>query len=219
MDFRGLTDSRQLFPAQHVHDAVAADAALQDYRAAGALFHSADSNGSLRDCDSFHHFESLLGLRCRDKHRKTAFIRHVQRIEAENFAGALNNFIDRNRDFFQIDADLAVASNLVQGRRQAATGQVAQAVNLDSGIQECFDRGPDVVGVAENWGLELQSLAHGENCNAVTAEIAADDDHISGLNRLWTDRSFHVRFDQPNPRSVNENAVAFALVDDFRVAG
>ena len=37
-------DSRQLFAAQHVDHAVAADAALEDYRAAGAVFNAADAD-------------------------------------------------------------------------------------------------------------------------------------------------------------------------------
>jgi hypothetical protein len=37
-----LADSRQLLPAQHVHDAVAADSALQDHRAAWLCVYVSD---------------------------------------------------------------------------------------------------------------------------------------------------------------------------------
>ena len=45
--FQMLANPRQLFPAEHVHHAVAADAALQDHRAAGSLFHFTDANRPL----------------------------------------------------------------------------------------------------------------------------------------------------------------------------
>ena len=48
-------------------------------------------------------------------------------------------------------------------------------MDFDSGIQQCFDRGPDRSRVAENRRLEFQAFAHGENRDAVAAEIAADD--------------------------------------------
>src|SRR5262249_511115 len=41
-------NSRQLFPAQHVHDSIPADAALQDDGATGSRFNSADAHSSLR---------------------------------------------------------------------------------------------------------------------------------------------------------------------------
>ena len=39
------------------------------------------------------------------------------------------------------------------------------------------------------------------------------------LNRRRADRSLHVRFDQADAGGVDENAVSFSFVDDFRVAG
>ena len=39
-----LADPRQLFAAQHVHDSIPTDSALQDDRPGGAFFYFADAN-------------------------------------------------------------------------------------------------------------------------------------------------------------------------------
>ena len=53
----------------------------------------------------------------------------------------------------------------------------------------------------------------------MSAEITADNDYISGLNGRRTNRLFDVRFNYSNSRSVQENSVALAFVDDLRISG
>jgi len=83
-----------------------------------------------------------------DENSEASFIRHVKRVEAEDFAGTLHRFVDWNQRFVQLDADVAVRSDLVQRCREASARQIAQAMDLDSGVQQRFDRRPDVGAVA-----------------------------------------------------------------------
>src|SRR4051794_32150650 len=99
----GLADSRQLLAAKHVHDAVAADATLQHNDTAGNLFDSADADRGLRDFNLFQNVERRISLRCRDENRKASFVGYVERIQAENLAGALHDFVYRDQSLFQLD--------------------------------------------------------------------------------------------------------------------
>ena len=141
----------------------------------------------------------------RNEDRKAAFVRDIERIEPENFTGALDGFFYRDQRFFQLDADISIGGDFVQCCREATAREVAQAVDFDSGIQQRFDRGPDAIGITENRRLEFKAFADGEDCDAVAAKISADDNGVAGLNRRWADRPFHVRFDQSNAGGVDED--------------
>ena len=91
-----LANSWKLFPAQHIHYTVAANAALEDDSASGTLFDPADADCTLRDFHFFKHFERGIGLGCRDEYGEASFICDIERIETENFTGTLYGFIDRN---------------------------------------------------------------------------------------------------------------------------
>src|SRR5208337_758160 len=66
-------DSRQLFPAQHVHHPIAADAALQNDGAAGALFHFSYADGCSRHLDFLQNVERCVGLRFRNEYGEATF--------------------------------------------------------------------------------------------------------------------------------------------------
>jgi len=152
-------DSRQLFAAEHVDDSVPTDAALQDHGTSRALFDFAHADCALRDFYLLHYLERGIGLRGGNEDGEASFIRDIERIEAENFASALHGFVHWDERFFQLDADVAIVRDFIQRRRQTSAGEVAQAVNFDSCIEQRFDRRPDIGAVGQNWRLEFQSFA------------------------------------------------------------
>ena len=52
----------------------------------------------------------------------------------------------------------------------------------------------------------------------MAAKITTDNDYISRLNGSWANRPSNVRFNYANARSVHENSVALAFVDDLRIS-
>ena len=89
----------------------------------------------MRDFNFLHYLERGVGLRGWDEDGEAAFVGDVERIEAEDFARALHCLLHGNQSLFQLDADIAVGGDLVQRRGETAAGQIAQAMDFDSGIQ------------------------------------------------------------------------------------
>ena len=131
-----------------------------------------------------------VGLRGGNEDREAAFVGHVERIEAEDLAGALHRLVHRDQRFFQLDADVPVAQAIsfsvvarpprVRSRRQCTSIPA---------LKQRLDRRPELARVAHDWRFEFQAFAHRENRDAVAAEIAADDDRVAGLRPMRADRS------------------------------
>src|SRR5262252_1511297 len=90
----GLTDSRQLFAAEHINNPVPTDAALQEHRPPGSLFYPADAHRTFRYFNPFQNTQRGFHLRGGDECCKSSFVRYIQRIKPQNFACALHNFMD-----------------------------------------------------------------------------------------------------------------------------
>src|ERR1022692_355624 len=118
-----LTDFWQLLAAQHTYDTVAADAALQNSRAFRTAFYFSDTHRTFGDRNLFRTSKRSTKLRVRNEDCEASFIRDIQEIEPENFAGAWYRLLHGNQSFFQLDADVSVGRDLVQRRGSEASSR------------------------------------------------------------------------------------------------
>ena len=187
---RVSANARQLLPAQHVDDAVAADTALQHDRGARSSLPLFRRAPSLPRPDTVFITSSAAsacapGTKTAKRPSFATYSGSSPRISQALCTVSCTGI----RALFQLDADIPVGGDLVQRRCQAAARQVAQAVHFDSGIQQRLNRRPDRSRVAQDRRFEFQALAHGENRNAMPSQIAADDHRVANLNRRRADRS------------------------------
>ena len=71
-------------------------------------------------------------MRGGDEDGEAAFVGNVERVEAEDFAGALHGFLHGDKRLFELDADVAVGGDFVQCRGASTAGQTV-AVSLRMG--------------------------------------------------------------------------------------
>ncbi len=121
-----------MLAAEHVHDAAGADAALQGDQAARAFGHLADARRLRGDRQPLQNLDDAAACACRHERREAAFVGHVERVEAQDLAGARA----RPRAPGLLASSMRIAhaarsGDLVQRAGQAAARQVAQAVHLD----------------------------------------------------------------------------------------
>ena len=84
----------------------------------------------------FQHFHSIFG---RNKRNEPAFVRNVQRVKPQHFAGGMNIFANRDGAVFNGNFHTGGFGNFVQGTCQSATGQVAQAMNFNASLDQFQD--------------------------------------------------------------------------------
>jgi len=76
---------------------------------------------------------------------------------------------------------------------------------------------PERGGVADDGCVEFQPFAHGEDGDAVRAQVAAHDHGVAGAHRLRSDSERML--EHTDAGGVDEDAVGFAFVDNLGVAG
>jgi hypothetical protein len=64
-----------------------------------------------------------------DKGDKTPFVRHIQRVKTQDFAGAADIFPDRNIGFIQCNAHTGTLGDFISGTGKTPAGKDTQAVS------------------------------------------------------------------------------------------
>ena len=135
LHIEALTNPRQRIADQHVDDASAAITSGDQDGIGGLFMNLSDDAGffsavRLLQCIQGH--VSILG---RDDGEKLAFIRNVQRIQSKQFAGAANRIVHGNLLFKQLNAQAAIARQLVERGGYAASRRIAHPANPGAALR------------------------------------------------------------------------------------
>src|ERR1035441_1032502 len=215
--FCASADTRQLLAAGHVEDALSANGALDQHLGGalvGNLANPARASGARLGTQDLQGSASLLFGQEGDE---SAFASDLERIKAKHLTGDDDVFAHWDELFLDVDGQIGGFGDFVEHAGQAAAGEVAQAVDFDARAQELQDHVGDRGGIAFNGALERQALADGHDCHAVSADIAAYQDGVARLNALGRDLLRVLK--DADPGGVDEEAVAFAFIDDLGIAG
>src|SRR3990172_6771328 len=103
----------------------------------------------------------------------------IERVQAEELAGALDFFAHRDGGLLDADADAGLCGDFVQGSGQAAAGRVAQAANRAADGEHRRHQGVQRGGIALDGAVELQAFAPRQDGDAVLAEGATQEDAVA----------------------------------------
>ena len=137
--------SRQLVADQHVDDALPAEHRAHHDLSWPAIDDATDEAGAGAEVMGAHGGKRRLGLRPGRYRDEPAFVREIQRIEAEDLAEALDRFADRHAGFVDLDAASGGFGDLVEHRRDTAARCVAHEARargrgqqrIDQSVQRC----------------------------------------------------------------------------------
>ncbi len=90
-------------------------------------------------------------------------------------------------------------------------------MDLDAAGEQRRDQRGQRRAVALDRGFEFQALAGGHYRDAVTAEVAAENDRVAGLDAARRNRQ--IVLDDADAGRVDKDLVAFSAVDHLCVAG
>src|SRR3989338_734299 len=124
-----LANARQLVAAQHIHKAAGAEPRAQNHFARPAVGHRADELGAGAQRVGAQGRQERLGDVGGDDGDELAFVGDVERVQAQELAGAMDFFAHRDGGLLDADADAGLCGDFVQGGGQAAAGRVAPAAN------------------------------------------------------------------------------------------
>ncbi len=113
------------------------------------------------------------GLFGREKGAEASFVRNVERIEAQQFASALHGGQNRDGRLLDVHRDAARLRQLVQRGGEPASCQVAQAMRIETGIEQGPNLRPKRRGIALYRSIEVQPVARRRDGDAMSAKIAA----------------------------------------------
>src|SRR5687768_9341747 len=88
--------------------------------------------------------------------------------------------------------------------------EVAQAVDINPGVQQFQDHVMNRGAVAPDLGLEIKPLSHGHDGDAMPPQVSAEEDDVTRLYALRLDRE--VVLYNPDACCVDEYTVGLALV-------
>ena len=127
--------------------------------------------------------ERVAGRLRRDDRDELALVRDVERVDAEDLAGADDLRPERQRGLLERDGERRSRGELVQRRRQAAARRVAQPAQR---LAELEQRRGELVHrrrVALELDLERELAAGDHHRHAVVAERARDEHPVAGRAR------------------------------------
>ena len=149
---------------------------MHDHRARGSFAHFADRDRTSAGRVRAHRRQHSIGVGGRDHRNQLAFVRQIQRIEPEDFAGALHFLAQRQRRFADADADVGRVSEFVQHAGDAAAGGVAHTVDAGASGQHRRHQAVQRLAVALHVGLQRKLVARDQDGGSVVAEHAVDDE-------------------------------------------
>ena len=152
-----------------------------------------------------------------DEGYEATFAGYVEGVEAEQLAGAAHFISDLDRSFIYAEVQVRGFGNLDESAREPATCEVAEAVDLDAGVQQGHDGIAEWGAVAQDIAAKLQPLAHGHDRDTMPADVTAQEDGVARLDALRTYRQ--VVLNDADAGGVDEDAVGVTPVYHFGVAG
>ena len=105
-------DPGKLLPTTHVKNAVAIDSAFERHGSARFLRDYTDAGGLLGNRQPEQDIESRIGV-FQWHNGESTLVGHIERVKAEDFAGAMHDLPDRNRPLLDTHAH-AGGGNLIQ---------------------------------------------------------------------------------------------------------
>ena len=150
-----------------------------------------------------------------DKRNEAALVRHVHRIESQHLACAPNHGVDRNRPLVETDGDIRGLCDLDHGAGEPAARQVPQAMDIHSRRQQRSHRAVERSRIAEDVRLECESFSRRHDGDAVPADVAGQEHGVPGTDARGD--NLERMLDEANARGVDEDPVAFSVVDDLRI--
>src|SRR6266511_3952191 len=107
--------------------------------------------------------------------------------------------------------------DLKMSRARSASNAAINATNLNLRVNQPHHQVAERRAVALNRALKRQPFALCHNRYAVTAQIAAQQNHVAGTHARR--RNGKIVFDHADSGGIDEDSVAFALVHDLSVTG
>ena len=120
----------------------------------------------------------LIGWHDRDQF---ALVRHIERVEAKQFAGAAHDFAHRDGRFVEFEPDLRLRGDFVQRAAQAAPCRVSHTADTGGRIQHVPHQGVQRGGIALHRSVEAEFLARRKDGDAVIADKTGKQNLVSGL--------------------------------------
>ena len=118
----------------------------------------ADAGGLFTRGTPTQRVERSIHVRLGNDRDHPSLARDVERIQAEQLAGAADSFRDRDRALLDLDADPGIQRELVERRGQPSPRSVAEAVRVYARIEERGDERGQGRTVAFDRAFELQPL-------------------------------------------------------------
>ena len=154
----------------------------------------------------------------RDDDQALALVRHVERIEAEDFARAAHLFLDRDAHFVQQEADAGLRGDLVQAAGDAAAGRIAQHVDASPPASRISATSP--FSAAESLSSVVSNSSPSRTDMIAMPWLAIGPlIRTTSPGRAALGRNLDARRDHADAGRIDEDAVSFAALDHFRVAG
>jgi hypothetical protein len=144
-----------------------------------------------------------------------SFTRQVQRIEPKELARRSHGGMNRNCCFPQPDSDLCAGCNFMQCSRNAASGWIAQDMQIGMNRQHRSDQGMKRCRVTFQIAVKRDSFATRQDGGAVISDGSTDDDYVAGTGSLW--RNVNAFGNDSQTGGGKEYAVSFAALNDFGV--
>lgn len=210
-------NARKLFATEAVEDAFGADDAAESDLPGGRGTDVTDQGGRAAGGGAAENVEGAIGLRGGKQADETALVGDVERFKAEDFAGATDEFGDGHGGFVDGDGELRGFGDFDERGRETPAGEVAQAVDFETGGKEGLHGGDEGGAVALDGALEGEVGARGHDRHAVAPQVAAEDHGVSRADGRGGDGE--VVLDHADAGGGDVEAVAFAALDDFGIAG
>ena len=133
--------------------------------------------------------ERGVGVLRRDHRQKLAFVGDVQRIEAEQLAGAAHRVAHRNLIFEEDHAQPAVARQFVQAMSPTPprVGSRIQRMPGPAASNQRFDQRQHGARIGAKVGFEIELAARQQNGDAVIADRAGEQNLVADAHRARID--------------------------------
>jgi len=176
----GLTDAGKLFAGKHVHHSCAADTRVHHHETGMIGANFADDRRAFSKRMCAHGGKNPVRFAGWNDRESLSFVRHVKRIESENFTGAFHISADRDPRFVEQHPDLRGFTDFAQSAGDPAARWIAQRADIFARGEHRLDQPIQRGSVARNFGFKLQPLPHGHNCDPMHGNRPADDDFVAG---------------------------------------
>ena len=150
------------------------------------------------------------------KSYQAALVGHIQRIETKNLTGRGDRLRNGYRGLVQFDAQRCVQGDLVYGGGQAPAGQIAKTVQVRADFRHRCNQPGQRSAIAGDRGFEAQPFTDRHHGHAVPPESPLTMTASPGATRGG---AMSMPAAPPRRRRVDEDAVAFAAIDDLGVPG